>query len=153
MYYTPTDVIDFIVSHTINIREESNDSIENAKWYDPALGTGSFLLGVLRYYSSLNTFSSNDREISFFERNLYGTDISPHALQSASYIIAASCLKKKKSGNLKQVAKIIGNNLALIDATKFLGNSNLSVVFPAIGSEGVDFVISTSHIRKNNSLN
>ncbi len=142
IYYTPTDVIDFIVSHTIDIRKESGDLIKNAKWYDPALGTGSFLLGVLRYYSSLKTFSGNDREVDFFERNLYGTDVSPHALLSATYIIATSCLKKSTGGNLKQVAKIIGNNLALIDATRFLGNSNLSDAFPTIENEGVDFIIS-----------
>lgn len=81
IYYTPTDVIDFIIERSFLNRSDPESTIENLTWYDPALGTGSFLLSVLRKYSLLGSCPLDEYSC----QNLFGTDISSHALQSAAY--------------------------------------------------------------------
>lgn len=144
IYYTPTDVIDFIVSRSILNRKEQNSSIENLKWYDPAIGTGSFFISVLKYYSTTDA----QNLITYSKLNLFGSDISPHALQSATYIIATNCLFKNKYQDLKKASKIIGSNLALTDATTLRNNEQLANLFPEIGNDGVDFIVSNPPYSK-----
>lgn len=144
IYYTPTDVIDFIVSRSVLNRKDPNSSIENLKWYDPALGTGSFLISVLKYYSK----TDSQNLISYSKLNLFGSDISPHALQSAAYIIATNCLVKNNYEDIKKASKIIGSNLALTDATTLRNNEQLANLFPEIGNGGVDFIVSNPPYSK-----
>ena len=144
IYYTPTDVIDFIVRHAILNRKERNSSIENLKWYDPALGTGGFLISVLKYYSTTDSLNL----ISYSKLNLFGSDISPQALQSAAYIIATNCLAKNNNQDIKKAGKIIGSNLVLTDATTLHNKGQLSNLFPGIGNDGVDFIVSNPPYSK-----
>jgi len=148
IYYTPTDIIDFIVTRSISNRSGLNSSIENLKWYDPALGTGSFLLSVLNYYSTTNKNINNEELIHYCKNNLIGTDISPHALQSAAYILATNSLVNSNSGEFKKSAKIIGSNLVLTDATTIDSKEKLINIFPEIGMSGVDFIISNPPYSK-----
>ena len=64
IYYTPTDIIDFIVTRSIANRNEEKHSLELLRWYDPALGTGSFLLSVLKHYSSTNIYADTETLIN-----------------------------------------------------------------------------------------
>jgi hypothetical protein len=146
IYYTPTDVIDFIVRHSIGRQINTPLALADAKWYDPALGTGSFLLGVLRFYGSVE--NSSNEQIVYFEKNLFGTDISPHALQSASYIIATSCINGSTHLHLKEAAILIGRNLALIDATTITSIHKLAKVFPNMGNQGANFIVSNPPYAK-----
>lgn len=148
IYYTPTDIIDFIVTRSLSNRKNHNSSLGKFKWYDPALGTGSFLLSVLKRYIDIANHSKTETLIHYFKNNLFGTDISPQALQTATYLIATNCLIKERNGNLKDFAIIIGSNLVLIDATTINNKSKLAQIFPEIGSNGVDFIISNPPYSK-----
>jgi type I restriction-modification system DNA methylase subunit len=147
IYYTPTDVIDFIISHTIANSKLEDNSSSNTTWLDPALGTGSFLLSVLKNYESNNQRKSKPTA-QFCTENLFGTDISPIALQSAAYILTTHCLLISEQESTKELALSIGNNLALVDATTISDKVTLGRLFPILGTEGVDFIVSNPPYSK-----
>ncbi len=147
IYYTPSDVIEFIVSRcALKSKKKTNLS----SWYDPAVGTGAFLLGVVRQH-----FREEEIDEDFLGTCLFGTDISPFALQSTAYLIMSTCLK---SSRIKQhpryIWQTVGRNLALCDATKIFSKEILRNIFPNVGIQGFDFIISNPPYskRKNRQL-
>lgn len=145
VYYTPADVIDFITDRSLCKSSQSNKELEELTWFDPAVGTGGFLISIL------NKFSSKNRSCSlakFSTNNLYGTDISPFALQSASYLLATHCLSQEIYKNrLKVVAKQVGTNLFLTDATSLTDKRILQEIFPSINN-GFDLIVSNPPYSK-----
>lgn len=121
IFYTPTDIIKFIVTHAIENRKEAGTTIEKLTWLDPAIGTGAFVLLVLKHFRSISADNEGLSPLKYFQSSLFGTDISPFALQSACYIIATECLSGTQNAGLKEHAKVVGSNLAMIDATT-IGN-------------------------------
>ena len=147
IYYTPTDVIDFIVSRSIANRKLDDNFFSETTWFDPALGTGSFLLSVLRHFHSQH--SQNFKTLTqFCTENLFGSDISPLALQSSAYILATHCCLVSDKENIKETAAAIGKNLALVDATTINDKVMLGKFFPALGEQGVDFIVSNPPYSK-----
>lgn len=151
IYYTPSDVVDFIVNRSFANSKIDDSLFSNTTWYDPALGTGIFLLSVLKQYSSKKHLGFKSL-INFCQENLFGTDISPLALQSSAYILSTHCLLLSENGNLKEIAVSLKNNLALIDATSINSKEKLSKVFPLLGEQGADFIISNPPYSKKKQL-
>src|SRR5690606_34342427 len=55
IYYTPTDVIEFIVE---TIVQKKSKEVKDLTWFDPAVGTGAFLIVVLN--KGFSTCSNDD---------------------------------------------------------------------------------------------
>jgi type I restriction-modification system DNA methylase subunit len=94
IYYTPTFVVDYIVSNTLGIllRGKGVDA-KSVKVLDPACGSGSFLIkafDVLRSQLYLEDESKLRRideqgmysvKTTILKRNLYGVDLDPKAVE------------------------------------------------------------------------
>lgn len=98
-YYTPDYVADYIISESLKHEVEGKNPKEilNLKVLDPAMGSGHFLLGVVKYLEDTiiqlqNTDSKIKGAIQFEEirkevlKNcVYGIDINPLAAQLAKF--------------------------------------------------------------------
>lgn len=151
IYYTPIDVIDFIVNRSFANSKIDDSLFSNATWFDPAVGTGSFLLSVLKQYNSRKHLDFKSL-VNFCQENLFGTDISPVALQSSVYILSTHCLLLSENKKMKKLAVSVGKNLALVDATSIISKEKLSVLFPSLGKQGADFIISNPPYSKKKQL-
>lgn len=142
IYYTPSDVSDYITKHCWDIAERSV-AAEPPRWIDPACGTGSFLLSALYETAARLNLSVGQEAIDFASENLFGFDISATALQSAAFVISLACLRSECDLNepLANVVRRIGSNLAVLDATTIDSLDQISSVLPAL-RQGADFLVS-----------
>lgn len=98
-YYTPDYVVDYIVEETLKpeIENKNPSEILNMRVLDPAMGSGHFLLGVVKFLENTivrlqNTESKVKGSIEFDKvrkevlRNcVFGVDINPLATQLAKF--------------------------------------------------------------------
>lgn len=86
IFYTPSDVAGYI---TREVLAEFGQEAKSSRILDPACGSGVFLRAALdfavRHTPSLDRFD-------FVERNLYGIDISPLAVEAACFVLLHECL-------------------------------------------------------------
>lgn len=143
IFYTPSDVADYIVSTVYDLGSDDDSLPAKRTWLDPACGTGVFLLSVLYNVSPKYGTSPGDCAIEFASNQLFGVDISPIALQSAAYSLALACLSE--SDNLKQsfdsYLHVLGRNFAVADATQINTPEQLGAIFPAL-RKGADCIVS-----------
>jgi hypothetical protein len=85
VFYTPTDVADYMAREAV----ASNCGAANLSCFDPACGTGVFLLAVLNYARELGNHSFD--AFAYVTRYLYGTDISGQALDSCAFLLLMQC--------------------------------------------------------------
>lgn len=85
VFYTPTDVADYMVRHcAANV-----GGIGAHACLDPACGTGVFLLALLRA-AEAEAGAGFDR-FAFATRQLYGMDVSGHALDACAFVLLHAC--------------------------------------------------------------
>ncbi|MBT4791829.1 MAG: N-6 DNA methylase [Halobacteriovoraceae bacterium] len=98
-YYTPDYLVDFIIERTIAplLKDKKPSDILKLKVLDPAMGSGHFLIGVVKYLENIitNIQDSTKSEKSFIEFDkikkevikncVYGSDINPLATQLAKF--------------------------------------------------------------------
>jgi adenine-specific DNA-methyltransferase len=97
-YYTPEYVVDYIVKDTIGplVDGKKNSEILKLKIVDPAMGSGHFLLGVVRYLEDriLENINNGDSSLSMAPSKIrwailhscaYGSDINPLAKDLAKF--------------------------------------------------------------------
>ena len=86
IFYTPSDVAEYI---TCQVLTEFGHEAKSSRILDPACGSGVFLRAALdfavRHTPSLN-------RLDVVERNLYGIDISPLAVEAACFVLLHDCL-------------------------------------------------------------
>lgn len=132
VYYTPTYIVDFIVSETIGklIRDATPEKVTKLRVVDPACGSGSFLIGAYQYLLDWHRdwYSDNDPEkyvkgrnprvyrglggiwrLTTAERkrillnNIYGVDIDPQAVEVTKLSLLLKVLEDES-------AETIGRN-------------------------------------------
>lgn len=137
-YYTPTFLVDYIVSETIGKKlNESNDY--NCKVLDPACGSGIFLVESLRKiiekYIVINEITDTNTEDfrqalkSIAQDNIFGIDKDPSAIQVAIFSVYLTLLDYQKPadiGNFK-FPNLIGTNFICSD-TFDLDNQDLKAL-------------------------
>lgn len=115
VFYTPSDVADFMVGHIFNASPAIN---AEAKWLDPATGTGVFLLSVYRAAAQRCTQPQGFPSLSYVTNCLFGCDISPHALDATTFVLLRECLPDTRRKGVTPWAAwhAIRLNLAEIDS-------------------------------------
>ncbi len=115
VFYTPADVADYIVTKT---RSDYVGDLASAKTLDPACGTGVFLLAMLR--TATAEPKSCLSKFDYIINHLYGMDISPHALDSAGFLLTRECLSEiNEMGMVPYEAwRAIRNNVVEADALR-----------------------------------
>lgn len=100
-YYTPTFLVDYIISQTVTKKLNSESSTASCKVLDPACGSGIFLVETLRkiiekYIEETNAdiksekFKSDIKEI--VKENIFGVDKDLSAIQVAIFSIYLTLL-------------------------------------------------------------
>lgn len=88
IFYTPSDVADYMVRSVL-----ANCPVEvaNARCFDPACGTGVFLLALCREAEKQTKWKSFDC-FEYVTTNLFGCDISSHAVEACTFVLLQHCL-------------------------------------------------------------
>ncbi|MGI6004851.1 MAG: Eco57I restriction-modification methylase domain-containing protein [Christensenellales bacterium] len=88
IYYTPEDVIDFMVSQCMDALFANNKLVEPS-FIDCSCGTGVFLLKVfLRLENLFNAEHDLKRSLQLMRKCIWGVDISPNAIDSCKMVFA-----------------------------------------------------------------
>ncbi len=106
-FYTPSDVADFMVS-TIS------DDIANNFWFDPACGSGVFLLAALKTAALENP--SPDFIVRFVTHNLHGVDISQQSADFTAFSLCNAITRRVPYKSLLPIWVSIRRNVLAIDA-------------------------------------
>ena len=137
-YYTPTFLVDYIVSETIGKKlKESNDY--NCKVLDPACGSGIFLVESLRKiiekYIAINEITDTNTDDfrqtlkSIAQENIFGIDKDPSAIQVAIFSVYLTLLDYQKPADIGsfKFPNLLGTNFICSD-TFDLDNKDLKAL-------------------------
>ena len=108
-FYTPPFIVDLMVErvfHYLILNKKIDDiSFENfsnsllkLKFLDPAVGTGNFLLGLLKFiWKKLSSYSKSLEHIhsilrEFCLENIYALDINPNSVEQCKERISSELL-------------------------------------------------------------
>ncbi|MBA0884593.1 Eco57I restriction-modification methylase domain-containing protein [Flavobacterium undicola] len=106
--YTPPFLVDYILTETVDKFFEENKSISECKIFDPAMGSGIFLVqGLRRMIEREKELNPNDDNLTFgtkirtiAEKNLFGIDINEEAINVACFSIYVALLDYQEPGNI-----------------------------------------------------
>lgn len=155
--YTPPFLVDYILTQTVDKFFEDNKSKNECKIFDPAMGSGIFLVQGLRRMierekelnptSDNQTFGNKIREIA--ETNLFGIDINEEAINVACFSIYVALLDYQEPGNIDQY---IFPNLKDTNFFKahFFDLAKVDI-WNKIKSENVNFILGNPPWKSNNS--
>jgi hypothetical protein len=116
IFYTPSDVADYMVR---SVLANCPADIAYAKCLDPACGTGVFLLALCREAEKQTNWKSFDC-FEYVTTNLFGCDISSHAVDACAFVLLQHCLPDVERRGLSPWAAwhIIRLNLSNVDSLK-----------------------------------
>lgn len=119
IYYTPTDVIEFMVDNCI---ENNNIRIPTMQqtYLDCSCGTSVFLLGILRRKLANNSEKYNVSDIiEFIDSAIWGIDISKIAIDNCKIVLMTEFMLQFKTENysMNLLWDIITNSFCCGDAT------------------------------------
>ncbi len=120
VYYTPSDVADFLVS------ELARSSATQGAWIDPACGTGVFLRSVITHAKRTGACTAH-AIFEFVQDNVYGIDKSALTTDSCSFVMLAeldrnSLVRTSPFENWKRLKQ----NVACMDALNLIPNNCVS---------------------------
>ena len=122
IYYTPTYIVDYIVSNSIKPvvdKCRSIDELKQIKVLDPACGSGSFLIRALdviaHKYTELGCKDNESTRIQILLDNIYGVDLDEEAVEIARLNLLVNSLGQRMK--LPGLEKNIKNGNSLISGT------------------------------------
>lgn len=151
-YYTPDDVVRYIVDQTVgtHCRTKSSAELAKVRICDPAMGSGHFLTAALqalvaRYREALSDETLDDLSESFGEtartllgRCIFGVDANPRAVKLAKMSMwLATALPGKKLERLDDNF-VCGDSLEISSLSRFRWKKSFSEIF---AKGGFDFVV------------
>ncbi|MGV0938803.1 DNA methyltransferase [Empedobacter falsenii] len=155
--YTPPFLVDYILTQTVDKFFENNKSISECKIFDPAMGSGIFLVQGLRRMiereKEINptddnqTFGNKIREIA--ERNLFGIDINEEAINVACFSIYVALLDYQEPGNIDQYIFPNLKNANFFKAHFF--DLAKDEIWNKIKGENINFILGNPPWKSNNS--
>ena len=143
-FYTPTAIVDYMVEKIFDSLAERNKlntnsfakfqkSISKLSFCDPAVGTGNFIIGILKWmwrelkkYDNIDFKRKSEVIKSFVRSNLFGVELDPHLLKicKSKVVDQYSFLKPSDFVNLRE-----GNSIVSMDAYDVL-NEDASKLNP-----------------------
>ena len=127
IYYTPSNIVDYIVKSTVGeyIEMHTSEEIRNVKILDPSCGSGSFLI---KAYQELEKYWKNkygDQEtlkydedggfystkVEILKNNIFGVDLDPKAVEIAQLNLLLQISERKQKLPVIQNNIKIGNSL------------------------------------------
>lgn len=116
VYYTPSDVADFMVS------ELAGRSAIGGAWIDPACGTGVFLRSIITHAKRTGAYADHAC-LDFIQDNVFGIDKSALATDSCAFVLLAET-KYGLSGQPSpfELWKRLKQNVACMDALHLAPN-------------------------------
>ena len=115
VFYTPSDVADFMVDSTVNLGQI------NGRWIDPACGTGVFLRSILKH-----TGLKGARLLQFFRSNVFGIDKCVVSTDSCAFVLLADIINSGKiSLSAYHIWKTIKDNLYATDTLNLVSNHTI----------------------------
>lgn len=155
--YTPPFLVDYILTQTVDKYFEENKSISECKIFDPAMGSGIFLVqGLRRMIEREKELNPKDDNITFgnkirtiAERNLFGIDINEEAINVACFSIYVALLDYQEPGNIDvyKFPNLKDKNFFkshFFDLTK-------EDIWSKIKSENMNFILGNPPWKSNNS--
>ena len=134
VYYTPKDVVSFMITNCFNKRVEENSNIisvlkkenknlhflvYNDSVFDPTCGTGEFLLGALEQKIELikaEMLGLDDEKLSITLSTIYGNDINIESIEIAKIRLFFETIKHTKDvSSYRYFAEIINKNMTCKD--------------------------------------
>lgn len=150
VYYTPSDVAEFMVQSLAEISEC------RGSWIDPACGTGIFLRAVIEYHRTLQLHNSSAINLRDFAlSNVFGIDKSALATDLAAFIVLIECSKSAEvMGPYFKLWQCIKKNVVCMDALRLYQQERdfslhcdgsekfgIETAFPSVAESGFDYVI------------
>lgn len=155
--YTPSFLVDYILTETVDKYFEENKSTSECKIFDPAMGSGIFLVQSLRRMIEREleinpnldneTFGKNIREIA--ERNLFGIDINQEAIDVACFSIYVALLDYQEPGDIDvyHFPNLRDNNFFKVH----FFNLGEEKILDKIKDQKVNFILGNPPWKNNNS--
>lgn len=155
--YTPPFLVDYILTQTVDKFFEENKLISECKIFDPAMGSGIFLVqGLRRMIEREKELNPNDSNLIFgnkirtiAEKNLFGIDINEEAINVACFSIYVALLDYQEPGNIDiyKFPNLKDRNFFkahFFDLTK-------EGVWNIIKNESINFILGNPPWKSNNS--
>lgn len=125
-FYTPSDVADFMVSSIMG------DDPAREVWFDPACGSGVFLVAVIKALAQEGI--EGEQLVAFATGSLFGTDLSPQALDFAAFSVCQRLLGLSPD-RPRDLWRAVRKNLVAIDALRVA--DRVPVSRPSESLEGI----------------
>lgn len=155
--YTPPFLVDYILTQTVDKFFEENESTSECIIFDPAMGSGIFLVqGLRRMIEREKELNPNDDNLTFgakirtiAEKNLFGIDINEEAINVACFSIYVALLDYQEPGNIDvyKFPNLKDKNFFkahFFDLTK-------DDVWSKIKNENINFILGNPPWKSNNS--
>ncbi len=143
IFYTPSDVADYMVRSVV---ANCPIDIAHARCFDPACGTGVFLLALCREAKERTNRKFFDC-FEFVTTNLFGCDISAHAVEACSFVLLQQTLIdiKKRGLNPWSAWHVIRLNMANIDSLRLYQDSLQSDIDSMLREEQKNLLLSAAN--------
>ena len=165
VYYTPQNIVDYIVKNTVGklIENKTPQEVSKIKIVDPACGSGSFLIGAYQfllnwhkeYYLQNDKQNKGDKdnpltptgELTVFEKkgillnNIFGVDLDSNAVEVSKLSLLLKCLEGETKESIESHIKYLKNETVLpsLDNNVKCGNSLVDYdYFDVISSSDYD---------------
>ena len=132
VYYTPTDVVDFITQNTISLYNDKKNFEYNTKniplefclektVFDPTCGAGEFLLSYIKYKHKIlkeNNMDNIENLIKIFG-TIYGNDINKESIIITKLRLFLYYINYVSIRNIADIITILNNNFSNSDFLSF----------------------------------
>lgn len=146
-YYTPTFLVDYIISKTVAEKLKENDDLTSCKVLDPACGSGVFLVETLRKiiekHIAVYGISEDKKEFKnaikeLVQKNIYGVDKDESAVQVAIFSVYLTLLDYQQPPDIEtfQFPELLNKNFFVGDF--FNTDAHYNEVFK---NEEFDFIL------------
>ncbi len=121
IYYTPSFVVNFMLSHSLSNKLQTNNNITIL---DPAVGSGAFLVESLKMIFQNNPNLTYEQKKEVLQNQLFGIDIDRKALQIAAFSLYLTLIETENPDFIKEqienshpiLPSLIGENLICANA-------------------------------------
>jgi len=129
IYYTPSFVVKFMLSHTVltKLQEKKDVTV-----FDPACGSGAFLVEAFKEIVKNNKAEHDyEKKVKILENQVFGIDVDKQALQIATFSLYLALLEREEPADIQEKIRNAYPILpSLINRTLIKGNSLVDDIYP-----------------------